>query len=90
MSAVTSTNVKALMTGGIRVSRPAQAAGVTKCATRRQDVPATMAAMATTTPIGYGHVFAPAHYIDAWIHVTDVKGWPPEEIARLKRHLAQP
>ena len=47
-------------------------------------------AMATTTPMGYGHVYAPQHYIDAWIEVTDVKGWPPEEIARLKQHFAAP
>ena len=47
-------------------------------------------ATATTTPMGYGHVFAPAHYVDAWIEVTDVKGWSPDEIARLKRHLAEP
>ncbi len=45
-------------------------------------------AMATTTPRGYGHVFAPAHYVDAWIEVTDVKGWSPDENARLKRRLA--
>ena len=46
--------------------------------------------MATTAPIGYGHVYAPAHYIDAWIEVTDVRHWSPEEITRLKRHLAKP
>ena len=45
-------------------------------------------AMATTTPRGYGHVFAPEHYVDAWIEVTGVEGWSPDEIARLKRHLA--
>jgi len=45
--------------------------------------------MSTTTPIGYGHVYAPEHYIDAWIEVTDVKGWSPDEIARLKRLLAK-
>ena len=43
--------------------------------------------MATTAPIGFGHVFAPEHYIDAWIAVTDVRDWSPEEIARLKQHL---
>ena len=43
--------------------------------------------MATTAPIGYGHVYAPAHYIDAWIEVTDVRDWSPEEITRLKQHL---
>ena len=47
-------------------------------------------AMATTTPIGHGHVYAPAHYIDAWIEVTDVKGWSGDEIARLKQHLSTP
>ena len=42
---------------------------------------------ATTTPMGYGHVYAPQHYIDAWVQVTDVQGWTPEEIERLKRHF---
>ncbi len=46
--------------------------------------------MATAAPIGHGHVYAPAHYIDAWIEVTDVRGWSAEEIARLKRHLSTP
>ncbi|MBO0754366.1 MAG: alpha/beta-hydrolase family protein [Bradyrhizobiaceae bacterium] len=46
--------------------------------------------MATTAPIGYGHVFAPAHYIDAWIEVTDVRDWSPEEITRLKQHVSKP
>jgi uncharacterized membrane protein len=46
--------------------------------------------MATTAPIGYGHVYAPSHYIDAWIEVTDVHDWSPEEITRLKQHLTGP
>ncbi len=46
--------------------------------------------MATTAPIGYGHVYAPAHYIDAWIQVTDIHDWPPEKIRRLKQHLSNP
>lgn len=45
-------------------------------------------ATATTTPMGYGHVYAPEHYIDAWVEVTDVQ-WPPQEIARLKRQFAR-
>jgi len=45
--------------------------------------------MATTSPVGYGHVFAPAHYIDAWIAVTDVQNWSPEEVERLKQHLSK-
>nr|WP_312872321.1 hypothetical protein [Rhizobium viscosum] len=27
--------------------------------------------MATTSPMGYGHVYAPQHYIDAWLAVAD-------------------
>ncbi|HEY2533525.1 MAG TPA: alpha/beta-hydrolase family protein [Xanthobacteraceae bacterium] len=46
--------------------------------------------MATNAPIGYGHVYAPAHYINAWIEVTDVRDRSPEEIARLKQHLSKP
>jgi uncharacterized membrane protein len=46
--------------------------------------------MATSAPTGYGHVYAPAHYIDAWIEVTDMRGWSPEEITRLKQHLSKP
>ena len=46
--------------------------------------------MATDAPIGFGHVYAPAHYIDAWIEVTNVRNWPPEEIKRLKQHLSKP
>jgi uncharacterized membrane protein len=46
--------------------------------------------MATAAPIGHGHVYAPAHYIDAWIEVTDVRDWTPEETKRLKQHLSKP
>ena len=46
-------------------------------------------AMATTAAHGYGHVYAPEHYIDAWVEVTDVQGWSSEEIGRLKRHLGK-
>ncbi len=45
--------------------------------------------MATTAPVGYGHVYAPAHYIDAWIELTGVRGWSEEQIARLKQHLSK-
>jgi uncharacterized membrane protein len=46
-------------------------------------------AMSTVSPMGYGHVFAPEHYIDAWIEVTDVQGWTPAEVARLKQEFAR-
>lgn len=45
--------------------------------------------MSTSAPIGFGHVYAPADYIDAWIEVTDVHGWAPEEIARLKQYFSK-
>jgi uncharacterized membrane protein len=44
-------------------------------------------AVATNTPMGYGHVYAPEHYVDAWALVTDVQNWPPEALARLKTTL---
>ncbi len=47
-------------------------------------------AMATTTPIGYGHVYAPAHYIEAWASLVGDRGWTRGEIERLKQHLAPP
>jgi uncharacterized membrane protein len=45
-------------------------------------------AVATSTPMGYGHVYAPEHYVDAWIAVTDVRNWSSEAVAKLKSHLA--
>jgi len=46
-------------------------------------------AVATGTPMGYGHVFAPEHYIDAWLVVTDIRHWSPEALARLRDHLGK-
>jgi uncharacterized membrane protein len=45
--------------------------------------------MANGTPMGYGHVFAPAHYVDAWLTLMDVEGWSADQIARLKQHLTR-
>jgi uncharacterized membrane protein len=44
-------------------------------------------AVATSAPIGFGHVYAPEHYIDAWVALTDVRNWSPEALARLKNYL---
>jgi uncharacterized membrane protein len=44
-------------------------------------------AVATRIPMGYGHVYAPQHYVDAWVAVADIQGWPQEKIAALKRLL---
>jgi uncharacterized membrane protein len=45
-------------------------------------------AVATGAPMGFGHVFAPEHYVDAWVAVTDVHDWSADALARLKSHLA--
>lgn len=45
-------------------------------------------AVATTTPMGYGHVYAPQHYVDAWVAVTAPQGWSTEALERLKRYLS--
>ena len=41
-------------------------------------------ALGTTTPIGHGHVYAPEHYIDAWMAVTQPSGWTAEKVETLK------
>lgn len=45
-------------------------------------------AIALAVPIGHGHYFAPEHYIDAWVAVTDPSGWTPEAVGKLKAHFA--
>jgi uncharacterized membrane protein len=44
--------------------------------------------MANGTPMGFGHVYAPEHYVDAWVAVTDVNDWSADALAQLKSHLA--
>lgn len=44
-------------------------------------------AFATATPLGFGHLYAPEHYVEAWREVTEPEGWSEDEIARLKTHL---
>jgi uncharacterized membrane protein len=39
-------------------------------------------------PIGYGHDFAPADYIDAWLALTAPPGWTDEDTRRLKSLFA--
>lgn len=43
--------------------------------------------MATSVPLGYGHNFAAASYIDAWIEVTRPKDWSEADTAKLKSHF---
>lgn len=42
--------------------------------------------IATTSPMGHGHVYAPQHYIDPWIAVTGL-AIEPATVERLKRHF---
>lgn len=44
-------------------------------------------AAGTTTPMGHGHVYAPEHYIDAWVAVTAPQGWTARDIERLKAYF---
>ncbi len=46
-------------------------------------------AMATTSPMGYGHVYAPEHYIDAWVAVTEPQGLAPGDVERLKEMVSK-
>ncbi len=46
-------------------------------------------AVATGTPFGYGHVYAPEHYPDAWVAVANLRNWPAEALGRLKSHLGR-
>jgi uncharacterized membrane protein len=46
------------------------------------DIPA-----ATRVPLGYGHNFAPANYIDAWVEVTQPSNWSEADTKRLKTHF---
>jgi uncharacterized membrane protein len=46
-------------------------------------------AVATTTPMGFGHVYAPEHYVDAWVAVLDIHGWSPDALTKLKDFLAK-
>jgi len=44
--------------------------------------------LAGTTPMGYGHVYAPEHYVRAWMDVTEPQGWSPHMQAKLNQRLA--
>ncbi|HQX52083.1 MAG TPA: alpha/beta-hydrolase family protein [Planctomycetaceae bacterium] len=40
--------------------------------------------MATSVPMGYGHNYAPEHYINAWLAVTAPEDWNNNDTPRLK------
>jgi len=45
--------------------------------------------LAGTTPVGYGHVYAPEDYVRAWAAVTDPAGWDEARIEGLSHYLSQ-
>jgi uncharacterized membrane protein len=40
-------------------------------------------------PVGYGHVYAPQHYLKAWIEVTEPEGWTERELDALTERLTR-
>lgn len=45
--------------------------------------------MATSVPLGYGHNYSPANYIDAWVAVTKPPNWNTQKNEHLKRMFHQ-
>jgi uncharacterized membrane protein len=43
--------------------------------------------LSMSAPMGFGHVYAPSHYIAAWLEVTGIDDWSPDDVERLKRYL---
>jgi uncharacterized membrane protein len=46
--------------------------------------------LATSVPIGYGHNYAPEHYIDGWVAVTAPDPWSDAQTRRLKQRFRPP
>lgn len=46
-------------------------------------------ALAQTAPIGFGHVYAPEDYFDAWVQVTQPEGWDEAALAALRQRLTR-
>ena len=51
-------------------------------------IAADLAAGVDGVPLGYGHNFAPDHYIDAWLALTQPAGWTDDDTRRLKARFA--
>ena len=44
---------------------------------------------AGSSPDGFGHDYAPEHYIDAWVALTEPEGWTQEDTQRLREHFGR-
>jgi uncharacterized membrane protein len=45
--------------------------------------------LATDVPLGYGHAYAPEHYIDGWLEVTEPMSNSAADVAALKSVFTQ-
>ncbi len=43
--------------------------------------------LANEAPMGYGHVYAPSHYLAAWREVAGIEDWSPQDLAKLGHML---
>ncbi|MFU8813344.1 MAG: alpha/beta hydrolase [Balneolaceae bacterium] len=43
--------------------------------------------MTGTSPSGFGHEYAPEHYFDAWLALTEPRGWTDDQIASLRTYF---
>jgi len=43
--------------------------------------------LSDTVPMGYGHVYSPEDYLDAWIEVAAIDNWSPDRVQALKTLL---
>lgn len=46
-------------------------------------------ALSQATPVGYGHVYATADYLRAWVDLVEPPGWTTESLAELERSLPE-
>lgn len=45
--------------------------------------------LSDTVPMGYGHVYSPEDYLDAWVEVAAINNWSPDKIDALKTLLIE-
>jgi uncharacterized membrane protein len=43
--------------------------------------------IATSTPRGFGHVYAAEHYLEGWLALTEPQGWTPDKLEALRKRL---
>lgn len=46
-------------------------------------------ALAQTAPVGFGHVYAPQNYLDAWVEITQPPDWTERSLSDLRTRLTR-